>query len=115
MKKHLPFIVIMSLFALACAAVTVFAIRNEPQYVWVVPSETERNADATDATVAAKINLNTASPEELQSLPQIGEVRAEAIIAYREQYGGFLYIEELMEVSGIGPALFELLKDLICV
>lgn len=59
------------------------------------------------------ININTASLEELDSLPGIGEVKAQAIIDYREANGPFGSIEEIMEVSGIGEATFEKIKDLI--
>ena len=44
--------------------------------------------------------------EELETLPSIGEVRAQAIIAYREEHGGFRTTDELMEVSGIGEKIF---------
>ncbi|MEE0546719.1 MAG: helix-hairpin-helix domain-containing protein, partial [Peptococcaceae bacterium] len=52
------------------------------------------------------VNINTASLEELETLPSIGEVRAQAIITYRETNGGFRTIEELQEVSGIGEKIF---------
>ena len=48
-------------------------------------------------------------------LKGIGEARAEAIILYRETYGGFGYIEEIMNVSGIKEAAFSKIKDQICV
>lgn len=54
----------------------------------------------------ALVNINTASLEELETLPSIGEVRAQAIITYRETNGGFRTIEELQEVSGIGEKIF---------
>lgn len=62
-----------------------------------------------------KININTAGKEELMELKGIGEARAEAIILYRETYGGFGYIEEIMNVSGIKEAAFSKIKDQICV
>ena len=58
-----------------------------------------------------KINLNTASAETLQKLHGIGPVYAENIIEYREEQKGFDTIEEIKEVSGIGPATFEEIKD----
>lgn len=64
---------------------------------------------------AGPVNLNTASAEQLMTLPGIGEVKAAAIIAYREAHDGFKTIEEIMEVSGFGEATFERLKDSITV
>jgi len=62
-----------------------------------------------------KININTASAEELDQLPNIGPARAADIIAYREQNGGFKNIEELKNIKGIGDKYFEELKDLVTV
>ena len=61
------------------------------------------------------INLNTATAEQLMSLPGIGEARAADILAYRAKIGQFTDIEELMNVSGIGEARFERVKDKITV
>lgn len=66
-------------------------------------------------SVMGKIDLNTADAEELMRLNGIGEKRAEDIIAYREEKGGFRSIEELMEVSGIGEKLFAQIKEDITV
>lgn len=60
------------------------------------------------------VNINTASKEELMTLPGIGESRAESIIAYREQNGGFKVIEDIMKVSGIKDAAFSKIKNYIC-
>lgn len=62
-----------------------------------------------------KVNLNTASLEELTTLPGIGTMRAEAILAYREEQGSFSSIEDIKNVSGIGDGIFEKIKDSITV
>jgi comEA protein len=62
-----------------------------------------------------KININTASVSELQTLPQIGEVVAQRIIDHREKHGKFEKIEEIMKIKGIGEKTFLKLKDLITV
>lgn len=60
-----------------------------------------------------RINLNTASKEQLMTLSGIGEAKAASIIAYREEHGGFQRIEELMEVEGIKEGVFNKVKDQI--
>jgi len=62
-----------------------------------------------------KININTASLEELEKLPGIGPSKAQAIIDYRTNNGPFKSIEEIKNVKGIGEKTFEKLKDLITV
>ncbi|MCI2056913.1 MAG: helix-hairpin-helix domain-containing protein [Oscillibacter sp.] len=60
-----------------------------------------------------KINLNSATAEELDELPGIGEKLAQRIIDYREKNGDFRSIEEIENVSGIGEKKFDEMKDLI--
>lgn len=60
-----------------------------------------------------KINLNTATKEELDSLPGIGEAKAEAIIKLREKMNGFREIEDILNANGIGEKIFEKIKDKI--
>ena len=64
---------------------------------------------------AGKVNINTATKEELITLRGIGEAKAEDIIRYRQQRGGFERIEDIMEISGIKNAAFEKIKDDITV
>ena len=61
------------------------------------------------------ININTATIEELTTLTGIGDVKAEAIIKYRNEVGKFKTKEELLNVDGIGESLFEKIKDDITV
>jgi competence protein ComEA len=61
------------------------------------------------------ININEATQAELESLPGIGPATAMKIISYREESGPFTAIEDIMNVSGIGPATFEKIQDRISV
>lgn len=65
--------------------------------------------------VPQKININTAEAWLLEALPDIGETLAQRIVDYRTAKGPFLNIEDLQNVEGIGPALFEKIKDKIAV
>lgn len=65
--------------------------------------------------VTKLVNINTASQEELETLPGIGPVLAQRIIAYRTEHGPFKTIEEILNVVGIGSKTFEKIKDLITV
>ncbi len=61
------------------------------------------------------ISINTASVSELQTLSGIGESKAQAIVQYRSEEGEFITVEEVMNVSGIGEAIFNQIKDSITV
>lgn len=75
----------------------------------------EEGAKSTLMGANALINLNTATAEQLMELPGIGESRAADILEYRGKIGQFSDIEEIMNVSGIGAAMFEKIKDKITV
>lgn len=66
-------------------------------------------------TFVYPLNLNEATQEALESLPGIGEVKASAIIAYRDLIGGFTSIDELIYVNGIGPATLESIRDYLII
>ena len=66
-------------------------------------------SDASDG----KININTASEAELCNIPGIGATRAAAIVAYRQEKGGFSSIEDIMNVSGIKEGTYDKIKDSI--
>ncbi len=69
----------------------------------------------TAETAGGKVNINTAGADELMSLNGIGEVKAAAIVAYREEHGFFQSTEEIMEVSGIGEGTYDKIKEEITI
>uniref|UniRef100_A0A7C4U478 Helix-hairpin-helix DNA-binding motif class 1 domain-containing protein n=1 Tax=Caldisericum exile TaxID=693075 RepID=A0A7C4U478_9BACT len=87
----------------------------------IVPSKEQTAVNGTgnaqisgsNSAKSGKININTASKEELMNLPGIGDVKAQAIIDYRTKNGTFKDIHEIVNVSGIGEKTFEKIKDLI--
>ena len=68
-----------------------------------------------DAAAGGKINLNTATLAELDSLPGVGPVLAQRILDHRTAKGGFKSVGDLRNVDGIGASRYEDLKDLVTV
>lgn len=90
-------------------------------YAAVVREKTVPGAAVPPASVPSafdaegRLDLNRATADDLQTLPGIGPAIASRIIAVREQRGGFVYVEELLDVQGIGPARFEQIRDRVTV
>ena len=85
-----------------------------------VPEESQGFVVVTEGTPSPLageelININTASAEELDKLPGIGQTTAQKIIEYRTTNGPFASIEDIINVSGIGTATYDEIKDLITV
>ena len=70
---------------------------------------------AAPGSTSGLININSASATELESLSGIGEVLAATIVEYRDQNGPFATVDDLMDVSGIGPATLEEIRDQVTV
>lgn len=77
--------------------------------------EPTQNDSSTENSDADLVNINTATLEELDSLPGIGPTTAQKILDYREANGPFSVIEDIQNVSGIGPSTFDDIKELITV
>lgn len=75
----------------------------------------ENENKETKENNTGQININTATLEQLQTLPKIGESKAKNIISYREKNNGFKTIEEIKNVSGIGDSIFDQIKDYITI
>ena len=95
------------------------AKRLEDQMVIVVPKVGEEAEEIPagetrkEAAKDGKVNINTATVEELKTLKGVGEKKAEAIIEYRKKNGSFQTKEDLMKVRGIGKKLFESFQERI--
>jgi competence protein ComEA len=70
-------------------------------------------AENVSPRLVGTVNINTATPEQLELLPGIGESRANAVVAIRKQRGGFKSVDELTEVKGIGEVALERLRPFV--
>lgn len=87
---------------------------KEQQWSGIDSSRNPAEATGTDNN-SGKININTASKEQLMEIPGIGEAKAKAIINYRETNGGFSSIEEVMNIEGVKEGVFSKMKEYIVV
>lgn len=78
-------------------------------------SNTSSNNSTASGETQSVVNINTATKAELMTLTGIGEVKAKAIIDYRNENGNFSSTEEIMNVSGIGEKIYEKIKNRITV
>ena len=107
-KVSARFIVVtMMAFSFSCSACATLPRRA------AVAGETSQTAHGS--TPGLRININTASPQELERLPGIGNVMAERIVAHRAQYGPFRRAEHLMMVRGISDRKFRAIQSMIVV
>ena len=87
----------------------------------VVPfaGESQTSHPLTESEVGTmpndKVNLNHATLAQLMTLPGIGEVKAQAIMQYRQEHNGFQTIDQLLQVNGIGSAIYSQIAHLVCV
>ena len=111
----------------AISAVNQASVLQDGQQLYIVTVEEQKTKQLSSSEVsletsgegrvadAGKVNINQASEEELMTLPGIGEAKAEAILQYRSEHGGFSDAQELLQISGIKEAGFQKIKDSITV
>ena len=122
-KNGAVYFLLVLCFGLACGVHTYCRFAGAEDYLIQTtrrgeitkPQQTEANAWPESLLPGERINLNTAPVADLERLPGIGEVRAQAIDDWREEHGPFQHPRELMEVYGIGEKIFESLRDYITV
>ena len=113
-------LLLLILFTVSCALAALCVVDSEqPIEPYVVASVPEASPASVpvdgEAAASTRININTATREELVTLPGVGETIAARIIAYREENGPFYDIGALREVKGIGDKTLEKLAPYICV
>jgi len=77
------------------------------------PAPSSPGAGGTTTAQAGPVDLNSATPEQLDALPGVGPATADAIVQYRTRHGQFRSIDDLLSVPGIGPAKLATLKPLV--
>lgn len=120
MKNKITFILISSVFVLLSMCIVLVTLLYRQSNAVYIKNTASLETEITQITsrtdlINDKININTASKEELMTLSGIGEVIAQRIIDYREEHGSFKFVEEIKNVNGIGEARFNSIKDHIIV
>lgn len=93
------------------ASVNQAKILTDGEQIYIYAVGEERELQSKSPQDDGKVNLNTATAEDLMNLPGIGRSKADSIIAFREENGGFSSIEELMNIPGIKEGVFSKIKD----
>jgi competence protein ComEA len=122
-KHRYTAMVILSVLILVGSGISLGVGLSESQSAVVIFSpggeggdiQFEKEDDRVGETILGKIDINTASADELELLPGIGPAYAERIVDYRIKNGFFLSTADIQNISGIGPKTFEKIKDLITV
>ncbi|MXY43013.1 MAG: ComEA family DNA-binding protein [Dehalococcoidia bacterium] len=93
------------------------AVRVKDQDHWTVPTVGEPTVVPSSVVsmepTTDKVDINTADAKLLETLPGIGETRAQAIISHRDEHGPFKRVDDIVAVPGIGPSTLEGLRDLV--
>lgn len=125
-KQRIPILIVITV-AFAAFTLGFFLGKNHssesvtlsvPAAMQTVPAETTEpgtQEPIPEPTITFPINICSAGKEEFMALPGIGDVLAQRILSYREEFGGFSRVEDLLNVEGIGQKRFEDIIDLITI
>lgn len=94
--------------------ITLYETSKEGEASSQTKAQIEDTQSTTDGAISAKVSLNNGTLEELMTIKGIGETKAKAIIEYREKFNGFVSIDEITEVKGIGEKTLEKIRNQIC-
>lgn len=108
-------VILYNVFTTEPSAVAVSETDGTTALVSVSETTSGEVVTTAEAVTESKININTATAEELETLKGIGPAKAEAIVSYREQNGPFSSVEELVNVTGIGEKTLANIRDKITV
>lgn len=111
-QRVVLFLIVCALAASAILIITHLQREKALSNIEIVHSAFEI---CSEEIIPDKVNINTAPLEELMTLPKIGTVTSKRITEYRKIYGGFKSIKEITKVKGIGPKIFEEIKEMITV
>ena len=114
-KKTLSAILRLSLLLSLMPGLLLVGCVKRPTRATNLAAAIESNSPATFSNKQERININTASAQQLEQLPGIGKGLAERIVEHREKYGPFRRIEHLIIVRGISDRRFRALRDLVTV
>ncbi len=107
--RQLALLFFLPVMLLACGCVKL------PRHISTATAQMTRQTPQQETTNAPLVNINTASTDEMEKLPGIGQALAARILAHRRQYGRFRRAEHLMIVRGISDRRFRTLRALITV
>ncbi len=107
--RRLASLLLLQITLLACGCVKL------PRHISTPTAQTAGQTLQQETTSAPLVNINTASPDEMEKLPGIGQALAARIVAHRQQYGHFRRAEHLIMVRGISDRRFRAMRDFIAV
>jgi competence protein ComEA len=107
--RRLASLLLLPVTLLACGCVKL------PRHISTATTQTAGQTLQQEEASTPLVNINTASPNELEKLPGIGQALAARIVAHRQQYGRFRRAEHLIMVRGISDRRFRTLRALVTV